>query len=565
MDEVDQDLLLYARSHAIAADSSRTGPAWFSPDLRLHPEEWDDKIDHRFKAMYNEFNHNIRTQKLDISLKSGRLAYQAMREETTPLEVNWSNFLPEVPRHKTLTLEEPVEAKERDLATDKKENGTASHPISVLTSPSDSPVPGPIIPYSSPSLQAKEFPTSPQDISFYDLFPSTLGSLPAFMASRGVKLTNSLSSSPCFTPSKSKDDDTQQSILAISSTSRHVALGSIPGLNQYKAIPFPKKSTEDIILFLSTKLLKSHVQIIQHFEKYQTPPRIIYRDHSCPGIPFKNDPSTTSLSARNHELNTTPEEANIVISATTGVVLTTIQALTQLYLPGHSSTDPLVRSNKNINSPILEKIFRLAPRYEQIYILFAHSAGPASTVTSQNTTVKVDRPLEESVRSLNMLCASLSTQTTIIPLTICSDQSTMAECILSLACKHAPNIKSIHQFTTIPSESNTQLKLQQLIKEDETSFEISLRQSGLNPFAARVVLDLMELQQRSEAYFNIEKYQGSARSHVDENEAMSYALAAFIDMTHAERMDMFKDWIGERVLIRLCHVLRKSGKARSRD
>lgn len=547
MDNIDEpELLLYARSHGIAADSSNA-PIWSSQDLSLDPGEWDDKIDDQFKKMYNDFHEGLRNQKLDISRKSGRLACDAMREKTGTLEINWDNFLPKVPRLKTIILEGPIEDEEEEPVSSKKETGTVSQDVLVVTSPLDSAIPRPA---SSP--KDEEACTISQDPILRDFIPragplsGTLGSLSTFMASRRVKLKDLVLSSPQSPTSTSNDTGITQYASSSSSTiCEKTLLQSIPGLNRYKPLPYTQKSTEDIIIFLSPKLLASHVKIIQHFEKRKLPPRIIYRD-------------TTSWSEHVPELTTTPEEADIVISPTTGVVLTTIQSLTQLYLPGHMPTNPLLRSHK-INSPILEKIFRLASRYEQLYILCTHFSGMERTSTSQNTAVKVDKPLQESIRSLHMLCYSLSNQTTITPLTISSDQSIMAECIFSLACKHAPNLTATH------IQGEPRIKLQQLIKEHDTSFENYLRQSGLNPFAARVVLDLMELKQRTEAYLDIHRYRGKAVSKVDQNEAMSNAFAAFVDMTHADRMGMFREWIGERVLVRLGQVLKKSGKARSRD
>lgn len=378
----------------------------------------------------------------------------------------------------------------------------------------------------------------PAEIQGSDLSsPSTaLGSLPAFMEMRGIAPKRRVNAENSYFATKNKqpiDDRTerQKSMVVVSDQyaeqvmQREERVSILSNTSASQHIPqYPRNNQEPPLLFLSTSLLKSHLRLTRILENTKDPPpTLIYRDYDT----------------INHDLE---HEADIVISPSTGAILTTSQATTQLYLPGHKPAHPHLDGIKGINSPLRERIMLLAPRYERLYVFISHSGG---TAKKQPTA---DKRTLESITSFTAFCNSASVHSTIIPLIIApSTPETMAQWILGLAYKHSFRLletsvpRSIGFMPINPSINRP--RVDPAMVETETQWELFLRRAGLNPFAAQVVL--LALRREEEKLKLGSTYDQGTVS----------ALSRFIEMSSETRRRLFAGLIGERVLKRVEDIM----------
>ncbi|GKZ24092.1 hypothetical protein AbraIFM66951_008905 [Aspergillus brasiliensis] len=191
----------------------------------------------------------------------------------------------------------------------------------------------------------------------------------------------------------------------------------LPGTNQH------------IMLSLSTNLLKSHLRLVQCLERMGPATSIVYRD---PGAEiFKTAPgSRTQMTST--LLSNCEDEADIVIPPNTGIILSTSQATTQLFLPGHKPA--ILKDISSINSPLRERIFRLAKKYRKLYVLISHCSGTTSSLP--DTEFTIDKNMLSSLTAFAAFCSSMS-NLNIHPVVIPSSPDTIASWILVLASKSA--------------------------------------------------------------------------------------------------------------------------------
>ncbi|KAE8145701.1 hypothetical protein BDV25DRAFT_170291 [Aspergillus avenaceus] len=352
-----------------------------------------------------------------------------------------------------------------------------------------------------------------------------LGSLSAFMETRGRVQEHSATVSPYFIQDQPKTSNinlqcsipcsqshtpppTHPDTTIIEQQDCHPA----PGRQQYPQ--FQTHTHEQPLLFLSTSLLKTHLSIVRALERMPTPPGMIYRDyeddiHARPSQP----PTNTSL--------TLPKEADIIISPTTGIILTTLQATTQLFLPGHR-LNPKLNGLKCINSPLRERIFLLSSRYKRLYIFVTHST---SETKGTNSWTADSRSLN-SFTALTAFCDSLSSYSTISPILLPQLPETIIGWILALAQKHTfqfPCSSNVTGFTPINPPS---------AMEKETSWELFLRRVGLNPYAAQTVLTSLKVEGKNPVL----------EGDIEEGFG---ALSVFIEMPSDRRQELFGAFMGE--------------------
>lgn len=222
--------------------------------------------------------------------------------------------------------------------------------------------------------------------------------------------------------------------------------------------------TEEFVCFLSTVTLKFHLSHVRSLDNSHSC-RLIYRDYDP-----KSEP-----------------EADIIISPKTGILLTSAQSLTQKYLPGSKG------SREDIVSPIMERIYLTAPRYETVYIFICVLSA------------KANKQLQDAVTSLASFCNSLSEETTVIPMIISGADGAVTDWV-----KHLSH-----------TELSPLLPVIQSLGKSQTRGEITLREYGLNPFAACLVL------------------------------GMGTTVDKFVEMGASQRLCRFGDVLGERVLRRV--------------
>ncbi|KAK2754785.1 hypothetical protein FQN54_006678 [Arachnomyces sp. PD_36] len=296
-------------------------------------------------------------------------------------------------------------------------------------------------------------------------------------------------------------------------------------------LPFPDilSPSERLTLVLSTALLKTHRFVIHHLESMSPQHTLIFRDYTrfnqtnqqSQRMRMQTSTSPTSRAMAEEEEDLS-HEADIILSPSAAILLTTSQDTTQLYLPGHS---PRNGGRGSFDSPLRERIARTCVRYEQLYVLLCHSSGPFHTVNTTgskpecagHTPLIMDNRTVDSIRSLVSFCSSLSLLSTVTPLIVPSQPPETMKWIMALAYKH----KHTFQTLAIPEEH-----------QEETPSELFLRRAGLNPLAAYYIMH--------------EKGMGG-----DEEGGGNSGVAKFIAMDPRERRRRFAPVIGERLLARV--------------
>ncbi|KAE8414038.1 hypothetical protein BDV36DRAFT_303620 [Aspergillus pseudocaelatus] len=385
--------------------------------------------------------------------------------------------------------------------------------------------------------------------------PSILGSLSTFMEARGrVERRKVTAVSPYFTNNMRVEDIVGHQDPATDTRSLHKYENPKDMLEEVQPLgleltkqwypQYPQlqvQNNEQPLLFLSTALLKSHLPIIQGLERLKSPPAMIYRDYD---VLIRNQPVpriwVPSQVNTKHDL---PKEADIIVAPTTGIILTTLQATTQLYLPGHKP-NPQTNGTKYINSPLRERIFLLAPRYKYLYVFATHGTTSPRNAQGDSSGWTADRRLLASFTSLIAFCDSISADSVISPILISPSSDTIIGWILSLAHKHAfrlptdtVNLPQSIAFT--PMNPTPKIKFDIEAMENETRWELFLRRVGLNPYAAQIMLTVL----RHEGETPIRNNNSSPTDDV-ENEMSS--LSRFIEMSPECRQGLFPDLIGKK-------------------
>ncbi|KAL3479335.1 hypothetical protein BJX99DRAFT_222411 [Aspergillus californicus] len=393
-----------------------------------------------------------------------------------------------------------------------------------------------------------------------------LGSLLSFMELRGKGTKRQApAKSPYFSSSIEEQD-----VNITNSGTLECPKKSGTGTGKSTCTPFlptthiPRVSTYHggLVLFISTALLKTHLQLIRILEGAEHPPKLIYRDYTNPSssnfqLPKPQPKSSISTSQR---INTRPPEekeaeADIILSPKTGIILTTFQATMQLYLPGHKSI-PFQANHKAkptaINSPLREQIFNLASRYEQLYLLISHGPTPQPKRSKNaNPAVMVDKRNLASFASLSAFCTSMALYGTITPLLVTSTPEHAASWVLALAHKHAcrlpppkPEFHSHYNIAFTPVNPKPQL-LSSLGDIEEGIWEVFLRRAGLNPYAAQVV----------RAVLSRGGDDGNGVNSRGEKDA-GY-LSRFVEMPLEERRVLFGGILGEGMVSRVESMIEK--------
>lgn len=205
------------------------------------------------------------------------------------------------------------------------------------------------------------------------------------------------------------------------------------------------------VFFLSTTLLTTHPSVVRDMERWpENPPRLIYREYG-----------DASSDPRYHC------DAEIILAPDTGLILTTPHELTQRYLPGHGPRDARLNGIRGINSPLREKVFRLMHRYALLVVLICK---PDRTDLRRVANACL-------VREINSLAE------------FCDAQEGLATTLLIPIPNH-----SLYIVLWCFGMGRLRYELYppgmiENITEGESEYEIVLRDLGLNPFAARLILD----------------------------------------------------------------------------
>lgn len=338
--------------------------------------------------------------------------------------------------------------------------------------------------------------------------PGSLGTLSAFMQTRchDNKRRKLDHESQYFTstPKSSRKTGSDRTDTPEKPTASTILLSSpvvthnIQSLSLYPKY-YSKESGKQLLLIVSTHLLRSDSTLIRSLEGISSSQsvRLIFRDYT------RADPSQPLVM----------DEADLIVSPTTGIILVTSHETTQKHLPGQGPP--------GIDSPLHARIVQATPRYEMLYVLVRSPLETSMNILS-------------SVRDLTTYCMSLDRVCNIRVLLIATND--VLEWILSIAAKHTIDPDLIPLLNT--TESRTGVSH---FHDDQTQWEVFLRSAGLNPYAAQSVLAVLKIC--------------SAQSERSEDANQASALSRFVEMPWRARRDMFQKLVGQRVLSRINKAL----------
>ncbi|KAI1312336.1 hypothetical protein F5Y03DRAFT_408406 [Xylaria venustula] len=211
--------------------------------------------------------------------------------------------------------------------------------------------------------------------------------------------------------------------------------------------------------------------------------------------------------SRSHSVSSFTDEADIIVSPATGIIITTLLKAIQKPLPASGG-----------QSSIRERIACVALRYERLMVLV--SEGNIMDETMRDFTPSETLAYSE----FTIFATSLETRVEVFY--VRGGETTLARWLVSFAVRYA-------------SEA---VETQECIVEDETKWEVFLRQAGFNAYAAQAIL--VRLNTRN----------NDSRKEID---CTYHGLAVFMAMTDDERMQNFRNLMGgENVLNRVNRTLR---------
>ncbi|KAL8932011.1 MAG: hypothetical protein Q9211_006583 [Gyalolechia sp. 1 TL-2023] len=191
------------------------------------------------------------------------------------------------------------------------------------------------------------------------------------------------------------------------------------------------------------------------------------------------------------------DEADLILSPSTGLILTSLQKIKQQSLPGQST-----------RSPVRERIQRTAARYERLVVLISRTTLPAESDTF--ALVNLDESDCEALTSLTTFVDHIPALSESELILIDGDMSVLATWIVSLMAKH-----SFDRSVTLLQE--------------ETQWEVFLRHAGLNAYAAQVILADMKAAK--------------------DDDSNLWGLRKFTYMSPEDRFRMFEGMLGGRGLL----------------
>ncbi|KAI1107959.1 hypothetical protein F4804DRAFT_339728 [Jackrogersella minutella] len=268
---------------------------------------------------------------------------------------------------------------------------------------------------------------------------------------------------------------------------------------QRASAPCPKLEST----LIPTKVIKSLTLergVFSRIEKLYPNAEVIERDFDRWNILAWNRNSVS----RSPVVSPLAAEADLIVSPTTGVVVTTLLKAMQKPRPGHKGL-----------AAIRERIRDIALRYEHIIVL-------VSEANRIDETARELTPSEcTAFAEFTGFVVRLDTNAQVYY--VGGGEDTLAKWLVSLLIRYAPEAAGVRD----------------IVIQEETLWELFLRRAGMNAYAAQAILGHLK-----------------APDDVPEEEAGNYGLPAFIRMAPEERVEMFRGLMGgDRVLRRVNEIL----------
>ncbi|TGO40259.1 hypothetical protein BHYA_0040g00680 [Botrytis hyacinthi] len=275
--------------------------------------------------------------------------------------------------------------------------------------------------------------------------------------------------------------------------------------------PIINSPTAPISIILSSTTLKNR-SLLRFLEALIPTLKICERNFSAYNTTAWNPDSVS----RSHITSSLTHEADIIISPSTGLILTTLQHIKQKSLPGHKTA-----------VPIRDRLEKVSARYETLIVLVA---SPTTVISDSDSIAWAG-----FVGFTLTLPASVIVNYIPVDKTNSEDQS-MAKYISYLIIQHSED-----------TLSNPVLEL----LEQESYWEIWLRRAGMNAYAAQATIaDLKEPEPRCKM-----GDEGYEREMQMIHEGGPYGLTLFVVMGMEERIRRLGGLVGRSVLERVSRVV----------
>lgn len=289
----------------------------------------------------------------------------------------------------------------------------------------------------------------------------------------------------------------------------------------FSAPPIPNEHPRKPFI-VSSSLLTRRRELVRTIQKLYPTAFLVERDYTKPHLS-----STTSRGPPPPP----PAEPDLILSPSTGLLLTSLQRIKQRALPGQQST--ATASGINFQTELAQ----CAAKLPHLMVLISASAAPPSSTNNTSTAAVEDRAaaagtsheLEsldardcDALAALHGFAASLRGHVTIAYVPGGSDGTNLARWIAGAMAAYGGTSEELVAGWKREDADD------EVLKEEEGTWELFLRKAGLNAFAAQVVLARLG-----------KKGEGGG----------TYGLAAFVAMTPEERRRAFQGVVGDGELL----------------
>lgn len=296
--------------------------------------------------------------------------------------------------------------------------------------------------------------------------------------------------------------------------------------------PLPPSHT--FITSTSTLPQRRILRLIQHHHPNAT---FIERDFRPPTT-TKPHPNKPHGHGHGHGAPPQPptDEADLILSSSTGLLWTTTQAIKQLPLPGQG---PATR-----RPPIRERIARVCERYERLVVLVSEGRETGSNLNPQIGSTLHEAAVVSSIASsalnpkdadaltaLTAFCTALDAAVSV--LYVAGGEDELAWWIAGLMGRYSIGVGVGFGGSVADADSEATKLLQ-----DETSWEIFLRRAGMNAYAAQEVLVALKPP--------LDMGDGQGGDGGTGGGCGEFGLVAFVRMGAEERIRRFEGLLGGR-------------------
>ncbi|KAJ4353034.1 hypothetical protein N0V95_003752 [Ascochyta clinopodiicola] len=253
--------------------------------------------------------------------------------------------------------------------------------------------------------------------------------------------------------------------------------------------------------FIVSSTLLQRRPLMKQIEHLYPRTELIYRDYTLP-----------------HSISL---EADIILSPSTGLILTTLQQIKQLPLPGQA-----------LRSPVKERISTLQARYERLVVLISEGLreelGYSRPEDARDT---------ESLKGLEIFAAQLEGD--VVVRYVEDGEQKLARSVVECMGEYG-----------LPSGGKDMSNIKLFAME--TTWEIFLRRAGLNPFAAQAIIASLKVP----TVVRLLRLPSSPAAYEPQRTVEAAGLSMFLLMEPEDRAKHFQSLMGgRRILDRVSALL----------